>query len=119
MKFEKDRLSKEGKHDLARKIKHVSKNNDGLGYDIQSFTVRGDEIFIEVKTSKLSFSKSRYFISRNEVEIGKKSDNYWLYIVSDLKENNTKLLRLENPFNSLDIKVKLEPVQYLMLCEPA
>lgn len=119
MAFEKEKLLTAGKPSLANKIKHVSKKDDGLGYDIQSFTALGEKIFIEVKTSQSSFAKSRYFISRNEWEVGKTLHSYWLYIIGDLNSKKPKILRLENPFNSRSLKVTLEPVQYLLMCKPS
>lgn len=118
MNFERERLIAAGKPDLANRIKHSSKENDGLGYDIQSFTELGEKIFIEVKTSRSSFSNSRYFISRNEMEVGKKTTGYWIYIVADLNSRKTKIVRLEDPFHSSNLKLTLTPIQYLMTIKP-
>ena len=55
-----------GREDLARKARHVSKDDgDGLGYDIHSFDLNSGDRLIEVKTM-LGDSTTPFFISENE-----------------------------------------------------
>ena len=57
----------------------VSNENIMLGYDIKSYTVEGEEMFIEVKSLTDSFS---FFWSNNEIKISKLlKHKYYLYCV--------------------------------------
>ena len=50
--YEKELLIQNHLDDLASHVQHASKEKgDGLGFDILSFTNRGDNKFIEVKTT--------------------------------------------------------------------
>lgn len=80
IQYEKECLIRNGKPNLAKKIKHVSKDEgDGLGYDILSYSLDGMEKYIEVKTTKANFLKT-FFITNNELQWSKQNpDNYFLY----------------------------------------
>jgi len=66
LEHEKRFLTLTGRKDLADDVRWVSKvEGDGAGYDILSFTDRGDQKFVEVKTT-LGGSRTPFFISRNE-----------------------------------------------------
>lgn len=82
LSFERYRLIKAGKDDLANRVEHVSvTQGDYLGYDIQSFEVDGRDRLIEVKTTRYG-AMNRFFASLNEVEIShRKKDVYRLYRV--------------------------------------
>lgn len=63
---EQGRLWEIGRGDLARKVRWVSEEDgDGAGYDILSFNTRGEERFLEVKTTA-GHSRIPFYISRNE-----------------------------------------------------
>jgi hypothetical protein len=67
--FEHERLSQEGKRNLAERIEHVSKTKgDYLGFDILSFEKNGRERLIEVKTTRFG-ALTRFFASSNEVDV--------------------------------------------------
>lgn len=69
---------------LAARIRHVSLEDDTLGYDILSFEQDGNERFVEVK-STLGDLSSRFFISSNELAIAKeKGARYVLLRVGNL-----------------------------------
>ncbi len=87
IEFEKKKLSKANKPHLIDKIKHVSKTNDSAGYDILSFNEKGDQIFIEVKSTKGPKS-SDFYISPGEVKRSKLIKNYFLYRVFNLDIKN-------------------------------
>jgi hypothetical protein len=71
-----------GRRDLAKKVRHVSKEvGDGLGYDIHSFEVNGDDRLVEVKTTTGSMT-TPFFITENE------------RLVSIERQRHYKLLRL-------------------------
>jgi hypothetical protein len=73
---EKERLRGSGKMDLATKVRLVSAD-PGLGYDVLSFELDGEEIHIEVKTT----SRSRegdvgFYLSDYEKSVAEE-DQYW------------------------------------------
>lgn len=80
LRFEHERLWREGKRNLAERIEHVSQTKgDYLGFDILSFETNGREKFIEVKTTRYG-ALTRFFASSNEVAISdKQKDKYQLY----------------------------------------
>ena len=104
IEFEKKKLLKANKSHLVDKIIHVSKTNDYAGYDILSFDENGDQIFIEVKTTKGPKS-SDFYISPGEVKRSKFINNYFLYRVFnfDMKNKSGELYirkgKIEDNFN--------------------
>lgn len=87
MKYEIEKLKNANKHNLINQIKHTSKDEgDGTGFDIQSFDINGNKIFIEVKTTK-GKQNSTFFVTRNELERSKiEKDNYYLYRLYNYNE---------------------------------
>ncbi|HMT75731.1 MAG TPA: DUF3883 domain-containing protein [Chitinophagaceae bacterium] len=85
--YEKWRLTTAGKISLAEKVEWVSKEKgDGLGFDILSKSISGKDMYIEVKTTKLTKETPVYF-SRNELIFSKiKERDFFLYRVFDFKE---------------------------------
>lgn len=68
---ERNRLRAAGKDRLAKKVRWVSKEDgDGAGYDIRSFSERGDERWLEVKTTNGS-RRTPFWISANELQVSK------------------------------------------------
>lgn len=66
LKSEHARLRAAGRDDLARKVRWVAQEDgDGAGYDVLSFTERGDERFLEVKTTA-GGEQTPFYISSNE-----------------------------------------------------
>lgn len=84
VRHEKERLIKLGRQDLADKVEWASKmQGDGLGYDILSYNAETEEpMFIEVKTTN-GPCNSTFYISRNELERSRVSENYYLYRLYD------------------------------------
>jgi len=85
--YEKYRLSKVGRGDLAKEVEWVSSTRgDGLGYDIRSFNEKQDEEkFIEVKTTN-SGKYQPFIITDNEVAFSStQADRYALYRVFDFR----------------------------------
>lgn len=79
---EKARLANEGLGHLAADVSWVARDlGDGLGYDIISFDENGEEIFIEVKTTR-GGETSPFFLTENErVTAIRKGGRYRLYRV--------------------------------------
>ena len=51
LKLEKQKLVNAGLNELAERVEHTSQTQgDGAGYDIRSFSVTGEDFFVEVKT---------------------------------------------------------------------
>jgi len=82
IEFEKWRLTKAGRADLADQIRWTSRDKgDGAGYDILSKDEDGNDRYIEVKTTKLSKEAPIYF-SLNEFLFSQKhSGQFYLYRV--------------------------------------
>lgn len=82
LKYEKDYLENQGFPELAMKVRHVSQiEGDGAGYDILSYTLDGQEKYIEVKTTA-GTSENSFYITKNELAFSKlHPNNYYLYRV--------------------------------------
>lgn len=64
--------------DLLGDLEWTSKKGDGYGYDIRSFDDRGEELFLEVKTTRGN-DRAPFFITRNEAEVAEaKGDQFRL-----------------------------------------
>ncbi len=104
MQYERDWLKKNGKEKLAKKVKHVAKEQgDGAGFDILSYGEGAIEKLIEVKTTQGSMN-TPFFITRNELERSiQDSGKYFLYRVYDFdeKKNTAKLLIIQGDLSSL------------------
>jgi len=104
IEMEKQKLMTANKPKLAGKVKHVAKDKgDGLGYDILSYDIIGNEIFIEVKTTKGKVN-STFFITRNELERSiRERDNYYLYRIFNFNDklNNGELLIIKGDLTNL------------------
>jgi len=77
--------------DLANHIVHIAmRDGDGAGYDILSYTPKGHEKFIEVKTT-IGLANTPFYMSANEVEFSKQNhQNYYLYRVFALKQTERR-----------------------------
>jgi uncharacterized protein DUF3883 len=67
--FERECLERAGCSTLAGKVRWISyEDGDGYGYDILSFTPRGEERLLEVKTT-CGHERTPFWITRRECEI--------------------------------------------------
>ncbi|MFN2376360.1 MAG: DUF3883 domain-containing protein [Candidatus Binatia bacterium] len=87
IKFERARLRRVGRADLAGRIEHVSVDRgDGDGFDILSFEDTGRERFVEVKTTKYG-SYTPFFLTRNELHVSQSAaDRYHIYRLFAFRE---------------------------------
>lgn len=112
LQYEKDKLIKSGRADLANQVVHTSViEGDGAGYDIQSFNNDGTPLYLEVKTTKGGLN-SEFFISPNEIAFSEEHiDQYQLIRVYEYKEdyNCGKFYKIEG---DLTEKLQLKPTQY-------
>lgn len=111
LKAEMDKL-KQCKKELVEKIKHISNENDSAGYDILSFDELGNEIYIEVKSTKAKPGDANFYLTANELERAKGDMNYWLYIVFEADTDNPKIWKINNPFEKNKDEINLIPISY-------
>jgi len=105
-----------GRADLAELIHHVAKiEGDGAGYDIKSYTVDGNEKFIEVKTTR-GAKDTAFYLSSNEARFAADhADRYYLYRIFefDLATSSGKVFvhvgDLQSSFSILPIQFKVSP----------
>lgn len=86
--FEKDRLTKLDRKDLADRVEHVAKTKgDGLGYDILSYDIINGKViekYIEVKATTGNSTKP-FDISANEVEVSELyPKQYYIYRIFNI-----------------------------------
>ena len=69
--FERARLAKAGRANLADRIEWVSRDRgDYLGFDIRSYETDGSDRLVEVKTTKHG-KETPFFVTRNEVRVSR------------------------------------------------
>jgi hypothetical protein len=79
LRYEREKLRNHP--DLLSKIRHVSKEDDSAGYDILSYKKNGDELYIEVKTTRGN-KWTPFYLSANEYETWKNNTSkYMIYRV--------------------------------------
>lgn len=87
LEFEHQRLWRAGQKTLAERIKHVSKQDDGYGFDILSFEADGRERLVEVKTTRFG-ALTPFFASKNEVDVSDaRSAEYHVYRLFDFSKS--------------------------------
>ena len=107
--YERRRLEKAGKKRLSKAVRHASQQDDGLGYDIESFDEHGKPMFIEVKTTKFSRA-TPFWVTKNELETSRELKNqYFLYRVFNFNEDPRFFTRQ----GKLDQGFMLEPSTYM------
>lgn len=80
--LERGRLLAAGKKKLAAQVRLISAENDAAGYDVLSFTTKGAERHIEVKsTAQSEHTGDRFWISENEVQTALSDSTWTLYRV--------------------------------------
>lgn len=85
--YEQDRVSKFSKGYVERVVHAASAEGDGLGYDIRSCNDKGEEIFIEVKTTT-GVASTPFYLTRTELARSKKhSKQFYLYRVFNFNED--------------------------------
>lgn len=114
---EKQELCRQGRPDLAKEVKAVCKTDDDAGFDILSFELNGTPKRIEVKSTvsrpPTPNSGFTFFLSSNEYDQARKSENFYLYIVFDVKSKSPKIWRIKNPASLEPKHLALRPSAYL------
>ena len=113
---EKKWLTKNGKLSLAKKVAAICKKDDGAGYDILSFELDGTEKQIEVKATTAKppapSGSFHFHLSATEYEQAKKSTNFYIYVVFDVKSKNPKIWPIRNPACLQPKQLRLNPSAY-------
>ena len=95
---------------LREKVRHVSKEDDSLGYDIESFETDGSERYVEVKAT-LGPLESRFFLTSNEIACAEYiKERYVILRVANLASNPI-CCEIRFPF---DEKIDIKPAIYLV-----
>ena len=86
--YERHRLTKAKRFDLAEQVEWTAQViGDREGYDIQSFNLEGEPLFIEVKTTKHGIGFP-FFITAGEVDFSENhADAYCLYRVFSFRRH--------------------------------
>lgn len=107
--LEKSRLLKAGRSDLAENVRWVSdQDGDGLGYDIRSYDEKGQELWIEVKTTNGAI-RTPFLVSSNEFDVASEApDLYRIYRVFSFNQK-PQIFVLQYPF---EVNVNLTPATY-------
>lgn len=108
--FERERLIRADKPDLADRVEHTSlMEGDGAGFDIRSYETDGSARFIEVKTTAYGIYTPVY-VSRNELLTSRRLDRrYHLFRAFRFRED-PRLFTIAGP---LDRTCRIEPTQYV------
>lgn len=102
-------LESNGREDLTIKIEHKSlTEGDGLGYDILSYDLNGNEKYIEVKTTS-GGRKTPFFISANELTFMEENpSNFYIYRVFDF-DKSLKKGKIEILYKNILDKIERAP----------
>lgn len=114
LEYEKRSLIDAGKPKLADRIVHVSVvEGDGAGYDIRSFDIDGNEIHIEVKTTRGGINTDFFMSARELVYAQKYPAMFRLYRLYDVDSKNRepKFYILNGPINEA---FEAEPTNFRM-----
>jgi hypothetical protein len=73
LNFERTRLRRAGRDDLADDVRWVSdQDGDHLGYDVKSFEANGEERLLEIKTTN-GHARTRFWLSSNQCDVAAKN----------------------------------------------
>ena len=95
--FERRRLEKLDRRDLASKVRWVAQEDgDGAGYDIHSYDRQGNDRLIEVKTTQGARS-TPFFVTRNELSLAhERPEHFRLYRLYEVARA-PRLFKLKPP----------------------
>jgi len=100
LEIEKKKLEKFQRPDLLKKVRWVSADDDGAGYDILSFEPDGRERLIEVKTTN-GAARTPFFLSENECQRASASAQSWrLYRVHSFAQK-PRIFQIAPPLNKM------------------
>lgn len=108
--FERSRLRRAGRDDLAGDVRWVSDlDGDGYGYDVKSFETDGEERLLEIKTT-CGNERTPFWMSKRECDVGaEKCDIYRVRRVFHFR-NEVKMFDIAPP---LEAKLLLTPATFM------
>jgi Domain of unknown function (DUF3883) len=112
VEIEKQWLLKHNQPELANQIKHTSQEDDGAGFDIESFNLDGTPKYIEVKATRRKPGTAIFFLTENELQTARNLESFHIYVVFDVLSLIPKIWRWPHPFKEEQINVKREPILY-------
>lgn len=96
--------------ELLKKLRHVSTEDDTLGYDIESYELDGTPRYVEVKGT-IGPMETRFYLTANELSCAEdKGSQYILLRVSQLSDD-PRCCEIRFPFED---KLKLTPSTYIV-----
>ena len=106
---EKRQLTEAGLPELARKVRWVAaEDGDGAGYDVLSFSRKGDARLIEVKTTNGS-ARTPFFLTRNECAVANERPTDWQIYRVHLFAKEPRIFTINPP---LENTVRLTPATW-------
>ncbi|WP_105956618.1 MrcB family domain-containing protein [Apilactobacillus quenuiae] len=110
MDVEKNKLNRLRMSDLANKVEQVSiTQGDGLGYDIHSFDEKGNDLYVEVK-STTGDKNSNFYITSNELKAMKKIS--YQYVIARVYFANKRDWNYFYIDGDIESKLNLYPTKY-------
>jgi Domain of unknown function (DUF3883) len=108
--FERRRLERAGRDDLARDVRWVSDvDGDGYGYDVQSFETDGQERLLEIKTT-CGNERTPFWMSKRECDVAaEKGTIYRVRRVFHFR-NEVKMFDIAPP---LEARLLLTPTTFV------
>jgi Domain of unknown function (DUF3883) len=108
--FERHRLEKAGRDDLARDVRWVSDlDGDGYGYDVKSFETDGQQRLLEIKTT-CGNERTPFWMSKRECDVAaEKHDIYRIRRVFHFR-NEVKMFDIAPP---LEARLLLTPATFM------
>jgi Domain of unknown function (DUF3883) len=100
LEIERKRLQRYQRPDLFKKIRWVSAEDDGAGYDILSFDPDGRERLIEVKTTN-GAARTPFFLSENERQKAGASAESWRLYRVHLFAQNPRIFEIAPPLKEV------------------
>lgn len=115
LNYEKERLIKLGRADLANKVEWIAKEDDSCGYDIKSFEIdENNEVnikYIEVKTT-VGNEYEEFYFSKNEFnKMQELKKYYYVYRIYNSNTNNPKLFILS--YEDMNSQLELTACNYV------
>ena len=97
MLYEKEKLTKAQRPDLADAIRWHPEHGEFPGWDITSYEINGDKIYIEVKAT-VGKSVSAVDLTANEwFAAERESNRYHIYVVTEALSTKPLIEVLKNP----------------------
>jgi Domain of unknown function (DUF3883) len=98
--FERHRLEKAGRNDLAKDVRWVSDlDGDGYGFDVQSFETDGQQRLLEIKTT-CGNERTPFWMTKRECDVA--AEQGGIYRVR-------RVFHFRNEVKMFDIAPPLEP----------